>query len=74
VGIRIGCLQRRLDDSDAHVAERTPHFSTPFPITIADEDAMGTEYAVICRRQRATDLPHEEIVWMRRRANDLHAT
>jgi hypothetical protein len=40
VRIRIGRLQRRLDDSDARVAERTPHFSTPFPITIADQDGV----------------------------------
>jgi hypothetical protein len=44
------------------------------PLHFRSRSQIRTEYAVICRRHRATDLPHEESVWMRRRANDLHAT
>src|SRR4029453_1577924 len=63
-----------LDDADAPFAEQTAPFPAPFPIAVTDQDAIGPQQPGIRRRERATDLPHEEIAGMWGRANDLHAT
>ena len=71
VGVR--CPYGRLHDVDPRIAQRVAHVLTPFPIAITDQHAMLAQQADVSRRHRATDLSHEEIIGMRRRAHDMHA-
>ena len=56
VGIRIGCLKRCLHDAEADLLQQPWHLPTPFPIPIADQQAMVTQQSVIRGRERDTRL------------------
>ena len=74
VGIRIRREPRRLHNSNATITKQPPYLSAPFRVPIANQYAMRAQQSPIRRRQRATDLPHEQLVGMRRRPENVHTS
>ena len=70
VGVRIGRLKWRQRDVHASIVQLPTYVPAPLPVTIADQHAMIAQRA-IGSGQRATDLAHEELVWIRRRPDNL---
>lgn len=73
VSVRVGRLKRGLHDSDPRRRQELPNRRRPFPVAIADQHAMANQRALIRSGERATDLAHERVVGIGRRAHDLHA-
>ena len=69
VGVRIGRLKGRQRDVHASIVQFPTYVPAPLPVTIADQHAIPAQKAIGCG-QRATDLAHEEIVWIRRRPDN----
>ena len=74
VGIRIRCPPRGLHDADTTLAQQLPYRAAPLRVSIANQYAMRAQQPVIRHRQRTTDLPHEQLVGMRREPEYAHAS
>ena len=72
VRIDVGRMKRTLHDSDAGLFKEPSNRWTPLPVSITDQEAVADQHALIHCGERATDLTHEQIVGMWRRAHDLH--
>ena len=66
VGIGIGRLKRRLDDSDARRAQDLPKCVTPTSVPITDQRSMASQHPLIGGGDRPRHLLHEEVVGMGR--------
>jgi len=71
IGIRIGRLQWCLHHAKPRALEELAHRCGPFPIAVAEQHAMGAQRPIIDCHQGSTDLPHEALVGMWRRPDDL---
>jgi hypothetical protein len=63
-----------LHHANAAVGHGPAERGAPFRVSVANQDAMATEHAVICVGQHTSDLAHEGVIWMRGRAHEMHAS
>jgi hypothetical protein len=59
VGIGVGCLKRRLHDSDPGIVQPLANGRAPLGVPVTDPHAMAHERALIRGRECATHLTHD---------------
>ena len=74
-GVRVAIRRavRRLHDTNPGFRQGLLERPAPLRVPIAEQDPMLEERAVVHSGQRARDLLDKPIVWMRGRAEQLHA-